>query len=175
MNQDITALLPQDFHPASRVWIYQSNRPFNAQEEKEINEQLLHFTAQWNAHGDSVKGWGKLLFGRFIILMADESRTGVSGCSTDSSVRLIKSIARQYEAALFDRLLIAFWVKEQIEMLPLSQVAYAFSRGFIDENTLFFNNTVLSKQELESRWLVPVKDSWLASRLQEPAALGTAS
>jgi len=37
-----------------------------------------------------VKGAAYLFFGQFIILMADERVSGISGCSTDSSVRLIK-------------------------------------------------------------------------------------
>jgi hypothetical protein len=37
--------------------------------------------------------------------------------------------------------------------------------NFIDANTLYFNNTVLTKKELLEKWIVPVKDSWLAKRL----------
>jgi hypothetical protein len=30
---------------------------------------------------------------------------------------------------------------------------------------LFFDNLVLNKEALESKWIVPVKESWLASKL----------
>ncbi|MBW8684612.1 hypothetical protein [Chitinophaga rhizophila] len=164
MKQEINQLLPADFHPSSRVWIYQSNRPFNGQESAEIQEQLDQFTAHWQAHGTPVKGWGKLLFNQVIVLIADESMTAVSGCSTDSSVRIIKSIERQYEVNMFDRLLLAFVVKEKIQLLPMQQVPYALEKGFIDENTLYLNNTVLTKGELEANWLLPLKESWLAKK-----------
>lgn len=163
---DIKQLLPQDFAPESRVWIYQSNRPFSEQEELEINEQLDHFTSQWQAHGAPVKGWGKLLFGQVIVLIADETNTAVSGCSTDSSVRVIKSIERQYNANLFDRLLTGFIVNDKVQLLPLAQVGYALEKGYITADTLYLNNTVLNKQELDAKWLVPLKDSWLMKRLQ---------
>jgi hypothetical protein len=166
MINNIRDIIPAGFSPASRVWIYQSNRAFSELEEKEINEQLDQFTAQWEAHSDPVKGWGKLLFHQFIILMADESQTMVSGCSTDSSVRIIKSMQRQYNVQLFDRLTISFLVKDKVEMLPLQQLQYAFDKGFINENTLFFNNTILTKSELETNWLIPVKDSWLTQKIQ---------
>ncbi|MVT09208.1 hypothetical protein [Chitinophaga tropicalis] len=165
MIQETLSILPANFHPASRVWIYQSNRPFSEQEKLEINEQLHQFTSQWQAHGAPVKGWGQLLFNQVIVLMADESDTAVSGCSTDSSVRVIKSIERQYEVNLFDRLLLGFIVKDKLQPLPLAQLTYAFEKGFIDENTIYLNNTVLTKQELEKNWLIPVKDSWLAKKL----------
>ncbi|MBV7533196.1 hypothetical protein [Chitinophaga sp. sic0106] len=156
---------PEGFSPASRVWIYQSNRPFNEKEVLEINEQLDQFTAQWNAHGDPVKGWGGVVMNQVIILMADETRTMVSGCSTDSSVRVIKSLERQYEINLFDRLLLGFVVKDKVQLLPLQQVAYALEKGYIDENTLYLNNTVLNKADLDSKWLIPLKDSWLAAKV----------
>jgi len=161
----IKQLLPADFAPDSRVWIYQSNRPFNEREALEINEQLHQFATQWQSHGTPVKGFGQLFFNQVIVLMADENATGVSGCSTDSSVRVIKSLERQYEVNLFDRLLLGFVVKDQLELLPMAQLAYAFEKGFIDENTLYLNNTVLTKQELEEKWLQPVKDSWVMKKV----------
>jgi len=164
---DIKNILPADFSPASRVWIYQSNRPFSEQEALEINEQLDQFTAQWNAHGDEVTGWGKLLFNQVIVLMADESRTMVSGCSTDSSVRIIKSMERQYSVNLFDRLLLGFLVSDKVQLLPLAQLNYGIEKGFISEDTIYLNNTVLTKAEMETRWLIPIKESWLAAKLQK--------
>ncbi|TWV95660.1 hypothetical protein [Chitinophaga pinensis] len=164
MKQEINNLLPADFHPSSRVWIYQSNRPFQEREALEVQEQLDQFVAHWQAHGAPVKGWGKLLFNQVIVLIADESMTAVSGCSTDSSVRIIKSIERQYEVNMFDRLLLAFIVKEKVQLLPMQQVPYALEKGFIDENTLYLNNTVLTKGELEEKWLMPLRESWLAKK-----------
>jgi len=166
MTQEVKQLLPADFSPTSRVWIYQSNRPFNERETLEINEQLHQFASQWLSHGDRVQGWATLLFNQVIVVMADESATGVSGCSTDSSVRIIKSIERQYEVNLFDRLLLGFMVNDKIQLLPLAQIAYAFEKGFINEETLYLNNTVLTKEEMERQWLIPVKDSWVMKKLQ---------
>lgn len=166
---DLNALMPADFSDQSRVWIYQSSRPFSEKEETEINEQLHHFYTQWQAHGAPVKGWAKLLFRRFIVIMADETRVEVSGCSTDSSVRVIKSIERQYEVNLFDRLSITFLVKDQPEVLPLGQVQYAIDKGYINGDTLLFNNLVASKGDMFRNWLQPLQYSWLKDRVQLPA------
>jgi len=163
--QEIRSLIPEDFAGESRVWIYQSNRPFNEKETTEINEQLYQFYAQWAAHGIPVKGWAGLLFHRFIVLMADETEVMVSGCSTDGSVRVIKSLERQYDVHLFDRMMLTFLVKGQPEMLPFNQVQYAVDKGFIDGNTLLFNNTVATKKELLEDWLIPLGKSWLKERI----------
>jgi hypothetical protein len=97
--------------------------------------------------------------------MADETATGVSGCSTDSSVRLIKDIEKRFSVNMFDRTTLAFVVKDKKQMLPMSQLQYASANGFIDGETLYFNNLVQSKDELEKKWIVPVKESWLANKI----------
>ncbi|NDF97724.1 MAG: hypothetical protein EB101_02105 [Chitinophagia bacterium] len=165
MNLSYLPLLPQDFADESRVWIYQSPRLFSLSEALAIEERLNTFTAQWQSHGQPVKGKGFLFFGQFIVLMADESATAVSGCSTDSSVALIKKLEQEFSTSLFDRTQLAFVVKDKIELLPLAQLEYAFEKGFISGQTLYFNNTVATKAALSSQWIIPVAKSWLAKKL----------
>jgi hypothetical protein len=170
MNAHHTELLPEDFAGSSRVWIYQSPRLFFLSEALAIEELLEAFVKDWQSHGTPVKGYANLFYGQFIVLMADETATGVSGCSTDSSVRLIKEIEQRFGINLFDRLMLAFRVKDKVQMVPLAQLPYALENGFVDEDTLYFNNTVQTKAELETKWLIPLKDSWLAGRYLKPAA-----
>jgi hypothetical protein len=98
--------------------------------------------------------------------MADETKAGVSGCSTDSSVRFVKELEHKFTVDFFDRNTLAFVVKDKIELLPLNQLSYAFQNGFITADTLYFNNTVLNKEQLEHNWLIPIKESWLVTRLK---------
>ncbi|MBC7553399.1 MAG: hypothetical protein H7257_05425 [Taibaiella sp.] len=168
--QELITMLPEDFSDQSRVWVYQCSRAFIEKEENEVNEQLYQFYTQWQAHGAPVKGWARLLFRQFIVVMADETMVQVSGCSTDSSVRVIKSLERQYDVNFFDRMMLTFLRKGKAEMLPFNQVQYALDKGFIDRDTLLFNNVVTSKAELLTQWLVPVNDSWLAGRVEFPQA-----
>jgi hypothetical protein len=192
MNAHHNELLPEDFAGDSRVWIYQSPRLFFLSEALQIEEMLEAFVRDWKSHGTAVKGYANLLYGQFIVLMADESATGVSGCSTDSSVHLIKEIEKRFGVNLFDRMMLAFRVNAKVgpldesfvpatgrnslaglhlppaapkvQMVPLSQLPYALENGFVDGDTLYFNNTVSTKAELEEKWLIPLKNSWLADR-----------
>src|SRR3954465_15236988 len=141
MNFEYKYLLPPDFSADSRVWIYQSSRLFALSEAIEIETMLERFVLQWDSHGIPVKGFATLFFGQFVILMADESATGVSGCSTDSSVRLMKEIETKMNVQLFDRQTLAFLIKEKVQLLPLSQLSYALKNDFINYDTLYFNNT----------------------------------
>ncbi|MDZ4793486.1 MAG: hypothetical protein SGI83_04335 [Bacteroidota bacterium] len=165
MNLDYIYLLDGNFHPGSRVWVYQCNRLFTLVEAFDLEDMLKEFTNQWKSHGTPVKGEAHLFFGQFIVLIADETATGVTGCSTDSSVRLIKEIEQQFSVNLFDRTTLAFVKKDKVELLPLSQLQYAVENGFITSDTLYFNNLVQTKEELETKWIVPVKESWLGSRI----------
>ena len=164
MNFHFQDLIPPDFNDNSRVWIYQCNRLFTLPEALEIEELLEEFTNTWLSHGTKVKGYANLFFGQFIIFMADETATGVSGCSTDSSVRLIKNIEQDHNVNLFERQTLAFVVKERIQLLPMNQVNYAIENNFITADTMYFNNTVQTKDELLNQWIIPVKESWLAKR-----------
>jgi hypothetical protein len=165
MNMSYEELLPADFAPDSRVWIYQCNRLFTISEALQAEDLLNQFVSGWLSHGTQVKGYANLFFGQFIIIMADENVTGVSGCSTDSSVRVIKEIEKLFGVNMFDRTSLAFAVKDKVQLLPLSQLQYAFDNKFIDGETVYFNNLVATKEELKNKWLQPVKDSWLAKRI----------
>ena len=165
MDFNLTEYIPEDFNDNSKVWIYQSSRLFLMSEAFEMEDMLKNFVAGWKSHGDEVKGYANLFFEQFIVLMADETQSGVSGCSTDSSVHLIKDIEKKFNVDMFNRQNLAFVVKDKIQLLPLSQLNYAAENNFINADTLYFNNTVLTKKELLEKWIVPVKDSWLVNKI----------
>jgi len=165
MNIEFKEQIPDNFSDTSRVWIYQCNRLFFLSEALQIEEILEKFVGGWKSHGTIVKGYANLFFGQFIVLMADETVDGVSGCSTDSSVHTIKEIEKQFKVDLFDRQTLAFIIKDKVQLLPLSQLNYAAENNFITADTIYFNNTITTKKELLNNWLISVKDSWLTKRV----------
>lgn len=165
MELEYKHLLPEDFDPKSRVWMYQASRPLALAEALQLEPMLEDFVANWKSHGADVKAYGNLLFGRFVVLMADETKAGVSGCSTDSSVRFMKQVGDAFGIDFFNRTNLAFYLKEKIEVLPMNQLSYAADNGFITADTLYFNNLVQTKEELENNWIIPVRASWLMQRL----------
>lgn len=172
MNLNYHHLVPSTFADSSRVWVYQCNRLFSISEALEVEDMLKHFVANWASHGSPVVGYANLFFGQFIVLMADETATGVSGCSTDSSVRLIKDIEALFQVQLFNRESLAFLVRERVQIIPLAQLKYALENNFIDGETYYFNNLVQTKKEFLEKWLIPVKDSWLGKKLFQAKTQG---
>ena len=170
---DITSykeFIPTDFADNSKVWIYQSSRMLSMSEAFEIEPILEDFVEQWKSHGSAVKGFANLFYGQFIVIVADETNCKVGGCSTDSSVRMIKQIEQEFKVEMFNRQSLAFIVKDKVEILPYTQLNYALTNSFINAETLYFNNLVLTKKELLNSWIIPIKESWLASKLPANAA-----
>jgi hypothetical protein len=164
MLVELSTILPNDFHPQSKVWIYQSNRIFSMSEVFQVESILEDFTNRWKSHGAPVKGFGTIIYGQFIVLMADESYTTVGGCSTDSSIHVIKEIEEKFHVSMFNRELLAFWVKNRVQTIPYTQVAYALENNLLTPDTLYFNNLVSHKEAMEKDWLQPIKESWLGKK-----------
>lgn len=173
MSFEYQHLIPENFSPSSRIWIYQSSRLFSASEVLQTEEMLSDFVDIWKTHGTPVKGYATLLFGQFIILMADETVASVGGCSTDSSVQVIKQIEEKFAVEMFNRQILAFVVKDTIQTIPLAQLNYALENGFITPDTIYFNNTVLDKASFLAKWMIPVKNSWLAKKITNQVITGT--
>ncbi len=166
MNFEYKHLLPVDFSDDSRVWIYQASRLFTLSEALHIEDMLNDLVTNWKSHGTPVKGYANLFFGQFIILMADEAATGVSGCSIDSSVRIIQQIEKQFSVEMFNWQNLAFVVKDKVQVIPRQQFNYAIENNFITPDTLFFNNVVNNKTELKNNWIIPIKESWLKTKIK---------
>lgn len=146
----------------SRVWIYQADRAFTAEEVTEIQDILNRFTAGWAAHGAALAATAEIRYGRFIILSVDESRAGATGCSIDQSVNLMKDIGKRFGVDLFDRFNIAYREDGEIRSADRATFEDLVSRGIVNGETIVFNNLVGTRRELAAGWEVPMKESWHA-------------
>jgi hypothetical protein len=63
--------------------------------------------------------------------------------------------------------MLAFIIQERIQLLPLAELNRSIEKNFITPDTMYFNNTILTKKELLNNWIIPVKESWLAKRTLE--------
>ena|ERR1035437_2608810 len=165
MNYEYLHLIPEDFHTSSKVLVYQSSRLLLSNEILQLEGQLKEFVNNWESHGAPVKGYATLLFGQFIVFMADDSDSKICGRSLDSVARFVKEIETQFSISLLDRQTLAFIIKDKVQLLPFNQLQYSFENNFIDAETLYFNNLVTDKASLLTNWIIPVKKSWLAKRI----------
>lgn len=144
----------------SRVWIYQADRAFTANEIETITEKAIDFINQWTRHGDDLKGSFTIKYSQFLVLAVDESFNNVSGCSIDSSVRFVQALEKELKVDLMDKMNVTFKDHENINLVKLSDFQRFAKEQKVTSQTIVFNNMVQTKKELENNWEIPAKESW---------------
>ncbi len=161
--------VPFETLPAhSRVWIYQSNKLFTAEQKQILSEALQAFTESWTAHGSPMKASFQLPYDHFIVLAADEQSTSASGCSIDDSVRTIKAIGNKIGVDFFDRKNVAFVMNDTIKLIPMSELKNEATDGTWRNESPTVNALITSKSDL-SEWIVPAGQTWLKRYLSQDA------
>ncbi|WP_129714616.1 ABC transporter ATPase [Pedobacter sp. SYP-B3415] len=150
------------FSPQSRVWVYQSNRRLSDDEARNIQHKLDDFTASWKAHERPLLARAEVRYNFFIILIVDEMQAPVTGCSIDTSVRMIKEIEQEYSIDLFDRFNIAYKHQDQVIVNTKEDFETLVNINQVSDSTIVFNNMVQTLEELETKWELPFSESWHA-------------
>ena len=148
------------FSPQSKVWIYQSNRPFTSDEAQGIQQKLDDFTSQWKAHGHQLKAKAEILHNFFIVFIVDEAQAGVTGCSIDASVRLVKELEQAHNVDLFDRFNIAYKIDGKVIVTNKEDFETLVNIKAVGPKTIVYNNMVQTLRELETKWEIPFEQSW---------------
>ncbi|NRB49351.1 MAG: hypothetical protein HRU41_16860 [Saprospiraceae bacterium] len=145
---------------STRVWIYQSNQPFKAEDETQVKTYIKQFAQQWVSHNRQLKAFGDLLHRQFVVLMVDESQAGASGCSIDSSVRFMKGLQTEFGVDLFDRMTFTYLEGKQVKTADRATFAARYKAGEINDETLVFDTLVDNKSKFENSWVKPLGQSW---------------
>lgn len=150
------------FPDESRVWIYQATKPFREEDIPHINEDIEEFCKQWTSHNRELRAIGGVMHDLFVVLVVDETMASTSGCSIDKSVAFVKNLEQKYHCTLLERSNIA-WLdeKEQIHLIPLSDLKHALTEGLVNMNTRVFDNLVSNRKDYIQRWTVPLGESWM--------------
>lgn len=144
----------------TRVWVYQSNRPFPKNAIQEVKAKIKAFVNSWASHGSHLNAFGDLLHQQFIVLMVDESQAGASGCSIDSSVYFLKSLQGEYNVDLFDRMTFTYLEGDEVKTVPRMVFGELYRDGKITDQTLVFDTLVNNKGDFEKKWVKPLGQSW---------------
>ncbi|WP_323834482.1 hypothetical protein [Algoriphagus sp. D3-2-R+10] len=149
--------MPED----SRVWVYQATRQFSEQEQELIASRLSIFCDGWNTHGNRMPTSFQILDNHIVVLAADESGLGASGCSIDSSVRTLRELENEIENNITDQGKVTFKSDSgEISVASALGIKSKVTSGEINSQTLVINPQVQSKKDLESVWIL-AGNSWL--------------
>lgn len=156
MIRDLIAL-PNE----SKVWIYQASRELSYDEIDIIRPRIYDFADAWTSHGIEVEAYGNIFHKRFLVLVADESNLGVSGCSIDTSVNFTKEMGNLISIDFFDRMQYAIMHEdESISTIHHSKFKEAIQENKINKESLIFDNLVNTKDKFLNEWIKPIQKSW---------------
>lgn len=149
------------------MWVYQSDRRLSEQEKVFLEKSTSEFLADWEAHGAPLRAGYKILHDQFLIIGVDEQANPVTGCSTDTKVRYIQLLKSTLGVDFFNRTLIAILAKEQVHLIDLKDLKSGLTSFPIEKETLTFNNLINTKEQLESEWMKPASETWIARYIQQ--------
>lgn len=147
----------------SRLWVYTSERPLRAEEIHQASHTLTGFCQQWAAHGHPMRASWAIFHQQFLVLAADEEATGASGCSIDSSTRMIRQLGVDLQTDFFNRS-IPFLIGENVQLVALGDLKGKFSDGSLDANSMVLPVQAATRGE----WMAgpsPVAATWLSRYL----------
>jgi len=155
MNKETFIKAHSNFPLNSRLWVYPSDRVLTEKEQAFINESLVQFTQQWAAHGKQLEASSAVLYDTFLVLIVNENVEPASGCSIDSSVKIIKEIGTKLNVDFFNRNNIIFLKNNEIEFTNLSNLTQL-------NDEIVFNSSVANFQDFQNKFELPFKESALA-------------
>ena len=153
-----------DFSDQTRIWIYQSNRLFKTDEITKINSILNGFSKEWATHGNQMASKCFVVEPCFIIMAVDQSIVAASGCSIDSSVKILKQIEKEFDLDLFDRLNLSYIDSSGVvQLIKMDEFQNGLKNGVFTADTIVFNNLIDNLPDLNAKWKTKVANSWHAN------------
>ena len=147
----------------ARLWVYALNRALDPNEATEVGRILDAFVAGWESHGEPVTGIHEVVEDQFILL-SGYCPSGIGGCSTDSSVRVIKDIESRFGVDAFDRSLVYFRNGGgKLITAPRPDFQEMVRQGHINAETPVFDTTITTVGDLRAgRFETTFGKSWHA-------------
>ncbi len=150
----------EEMPKSSRIWIYQSDRKLFDEETAEVDKTIKEFVEGWVAHSTPLRASYIIKYNRFVILAVDQEYHPASGCSIDSSVKVIQDLESKFKVDLLDKMNVTYKTGEFIAHKSLIDFKKMAKEKAVNANTIVFNNLVNTIEEFEDFWEVPAAESW---------------
>lgn len=148
------------FPDNSKVWIFQSSRPFDDDDVNFIKVRVDEFIENWESHGNLLKADFDVLHNLFIAVFVDEQSDRMCGSAQDRLVRLMKELESELEVELLNRMNLSYLKGNIAKVATMNDFPKLLNDGEINENTIVFDNTITTKEVFDKKWKLPLKESW---------------
>ena len=143
----------------AKCWIYilEKNIYFKSDE---INLILKSLCEKWKSHNNEVVSSFQIYRDRYIILFAEE---GISGCSIDSSNRLLRYELDRLNINVMPNSKIGIFIENKIKLEDRSSIINLIQANKLRPNDKMINTTVTNKKEYNKNWILEINKSWLTN------------
>lgn len=148
-----------------KVWAYCSSKELTDEMINSISSDTQIFLDNWKAHGTPLTSSFEIRSRRFLIITVDEESYAASGCSIDKQLQFVKEVEKKYNIELLNRLLVPYKTGDRVEVVPASKVKEFYQLGQLNADTVIYNPAVGDTEELENKFEIPLKDSWLKAKV----------
>ena len=145
----------------SKIWIYQSSRKLSEEEKDFIIFNTEAFLDEWTAHGNSLHAGVKVEHDQFIIVGVNENANEASGCSIDKQVHFMQEVSKRLDLNLLERSKVAILGEAEIQLVDFSEIKKQVTEGLINPSDKVFDNSIVSKGDLDNKWVTPASQSWI--------------
>ena len=149
------------FPDNARGWIYQGNKEVPDDLLSAVHHRIVEFTDNWSSHQVPLASTGTILHKRFIVLVVDEEKAGVSGCGIDKAVHFVQALGHKLNIDFFDRNRYSYLIDDVVHHADSNQLKALYDSGEINDETLIFDNLVNNKVRFIKEWVKPIGQSWI--------------
>ncbi|ACE06129.1 hypothetical protein Aasi_0746 [Candidatus Amoebophilus asiaticus 5a2] len=152
----------QQLSDQSSIWVYQADRGLSATDEQAILEQAKKFLENWSSHGRPLQASAAIKHGYFLILGIEKADFELTCCTTDSAIQFLHTLKSTMNINFLDRSKVVLRTDNAYLAVSVREAKEKLQDASLSSDTFTFDNTITQKQDLETRWLIPIKDAWFA-------------
>jgi hypothetical protein len=135
---------------SARLWVFALGHELSQVEHGLVSAKLEEFMLEWKSHGTPVNGAYQIVDGRFVLITGYVD-DGVSGCSTDTMMRVMTSLRKEHGIDGFNRTLVFFRdAGGAVRAVTRGDFQKMVDAGEAGDDTIVFDPTVTTVGELRS-------------------------
>lgn len=134
----------------ARLWVFALARELTPDQRALVTSQLNGFIGAWKSHGAPVRGAYEIVENRFVLIVGTLD-DGVSGCSTDSMVRVMTTLRKEHQIDGFDRTIVFFRDPAGgVRAIKHDEFQKMVESGAVGDDTIVFDATIQTVGDLRS-------------------------
>ena len=147
--------------PASRIWIFASDRPLDDDESARLLDEVDDYLADWKAHGEPLRTARHWSDAHFLVIGVDPTTTNASGCSIDGLFRRLQAVQSDVGAHIVGGGRVHYRTAEGVPRSATRAEFSALARGGeVTRDTPVFDTSLTNLDAWRAGFERPAGEGW---------------